>query len=704
MAKKRRTRKSRHKRKPESTSPTQARAARASRREPLAEPDEEEPDEQEPDEEAPPPDAVGRLAIVSLVVLALPFFPHHPLAFLPPVLSWPLYLALLLGWWLHEARRQGWRLPPEVTSARVLETGGLVLVFGAFVLLKVIGIHASGTDENIYYYMAVRMAHGELPYRDFFFAHPPVHLLVPALVFSVTGFSVQVAKSIPILAELSAAACLYLALRRTSKAIALLSILLMLTTYELLMGSTDMNGENLMTAFLLASLLAGVRRRYLLSGVLAGLALGSGLYALAAVLALTLAAAFTSRRAGARFGLGVVAAFAGIALPFALLGGSGFFNGVFVYHFAKPARAGDHVPVFASPNPFAMLSALLHDVPRYLGSRGFHKTLYFQAPEYLAAALAAALLLGKAAWVRSRPAGEAEDPGRWQDILTPRDLLSGSAHGFAKLGLLATLLFLIQWSALPEVYDFYMVPMFAFMALPAAWVLCQAYVGVRETRDWKGLGVPVALAAAFSLYHVWAASLFRNLWPSEIARAGQTVSYDWQPPAVPAWLAGPARALFFVDHRERGKVMPYYRHYVWNKSLAFSTLDDVAAYIRRNTRPDETITGASDLAPLVALRAGRRMAAGVVDTNSKRFASGMLTESALWNRICRDRVRFIVSAPRSFFGPRFMEDDAVVERSFARDVDFLDPGLEHFHALPIVLYRRVDRSGLPDGMVCRAKP
>ncbi len=655
--------------------------------------------------EAPPQDSVGRLAIVSLLLLALPFVPGHPLSFLPSVLYWPLYVAAVGGWWVHEARRQGWRLPPEVTSARALEIAGLLLVFGAFVLLKVIGIHASGTDENIYYYMAVRMAHGELPYRDFFFAHPPVHLVVPALVFSVTGFSVQVAKSIPIGAQLVAGACLYLALRRTSKPLALLSVLLMFTTYELLMGSTDMNGENLMTAFLMAALLAGVRKRYATSGVLAGLALGSGLYSLAAVLALGVAAAFTSRKAGARFGVGLLAAFVGVSLPFAALGGAGFFKGVFAYHFAKPVRGSDHIPVFGSPNPFTMIGALLHDVPAYLGSKGFKRTLYFQAPEYLAAALAAALLVGRAAWARSR-ADEADDEHeqRWQHILDPRDLLSGSGPGLAKLGLLSTLLFLIQWSALPEVYDFYMVPMFAFMALPGAWVLHEAYQGVRDTRDWAGLGVPVVLFFAFSLHRTWAASLLREMWPSEVRRQGQTVKYEWHEPAVPAWLAKPARALFFVDHRERGEVMPYYRHYVWNKSLTFSKAGEIAAYVRDNTHPDETITGASDLTPLVALLAGRRMAGDVVDTNVKRFESGMLTRSAFFDHICHDRVRYILSASRSMFGPRFMQESPFIAGFFVADRRFDDPELLHFRSYPITLYRRVDRPGLPSGMVCTATP
>lgn len=654
--------------------------------------------------ETPPPDAVGRLAVVSVLFLALPLFPHQPLAFLPPVLYWPVYLAALAGWWLHEARRQGWRALPRPVSDHALEIVGLSLVLGAFVLLKVIGIHPSGTDENIYYYMAVRMTHGELPYRDFFFAHPPVHLLVPALIFSVTGFSVQVAKSIPIAAQLAAAVCLYLALRRTSKGLALLSILLMLTAYQLLMGSTDMNGENLMTAFLMAALLAGVSRRYVLSGVLAGLALGSGLYALAAVVALAVAAAFTSRRAGARFGLGVLGGFVGVCLPFAIIGGAGFFKGVFAYHFAKPSRSIDHIPVFGSPNPFAMLGALVHDVPVYLASKRFKETLYFQAPGYLAAALAGVLLLGRGAWARSRPGRVDEHGERWQDILTPRDLLSGAAPGFAKLGLLATLLFLVQWSALPEFYDFYAVPMLALMALPGAWVLYEVYAGVRDARAWEDLAVPSVLVVAFSLHGPWAASLLRQLWPGEVQEKGQIVSYEWHKPWVPAWLAAPARRLFFVDHRVRGEVMPYYRHYVWNKGLTFSTVDDIARYVQNHSHAGETITGASDLAPLVALRAHRRMAAGVVDTNSKRFVSGELTEADLFRRICHDKVRFIVSAPGSFFSPRFMQSDAVIRRFFVPDREFRDPELIHFRPFPIVLYRRVDRPGLSDGEVCSATP
>ena len=41
--------------------------------------------------------------------------------------------------------------------------------------------------ENIYFYDAWLMSQGELPYRDFFFAHPPLGLIPGWLVFVLLG-------------------------------------------------------------------------------------------------------------------------------------------------------------------------------------------------------------------------------------------------------------------------------------------------------------------------------------------------------------------------------------------------------------------------------------------------------------------------------------------------------------------------------------
>jgi hypothetical protein len=645
---------------------------------------------------APPPApraALAGAATAGLLLLAA--IPGGPLDFLPAALRWPLALCAAAALWLPVAAAAGRPLPARLPA--VLEALGLTAVFGTYLLLKVAGLHPSGTDDNIYFYLAVRTGQGAVPYRDFFFAHPPVHLLVPALVFRLTGFSIGVAKAIPALAQAAAGLCLYLALRRASRGLALAVVALHLTAYQVLMGSTDMNGENLMTAFLAGALLAAVRGRLALAGVLAALGLGSGLYAFAGVLTLAVAAGAAGRRARRRFGAGFGAAFGGLLLVFGLAGGRAFFDGVFAYHLAKPVK-GERLPVFASANPARILAALARNLADYLGSAELKKSLFFHPAEHLAALLGGGLIAGGA--IQARVAGRAAAA---RALLSPRDLLAGTPEGFAKLGLLGTALFLVQWAGLSEVYDFYAVPMLAFTALPAGYALWRAFRLARDAAGWSDLRVPALVTALFALHLPAADALNRSLWPDEQRDAGATVRYEWRDPTALAGLARVTRALFFADERHKGEATPPYRHYLWNKLLAFSSVEEIAAHVRAHTAPDETLTGASTLAPLVALYAGRRLAGDEADTNNKRFAAGMLSDEQLFARACRDRVRYVLAAPRSHFSPAMLAQDRTVTRFFAREREFRDTRLlHHGRSFPITLYRRQDVAGLGDGLVCDA--
>ncbi|HEY3351642.1 MAG TPA: glycosyltransferase family 39 protein [Polyangia bacterium] len=644
---------------------------------------------------APAPRA-ALAAAATAAVLAFAAIPGGPGAFLPAALAWPLALLAALALWLPLAGPGGGTLPRRAPAA--LEAAGLTVVLGTYLLLKVVGLHASGTDDNIYFYLAVRTGQGAVPYRDFFFAHPPVHLLVPALVFKLTGFSIGVAKAIPALAQAAAGVCLYLAVRRASRGFALAVLALHLTAYQVLMGSTDMNGENIMTAFLCAAVLAATRGRPALAGVLAGLALGSGLYAFAGVLALAIACAGASRRALGRFAAGAAASFGGLCLVFALLAGRPFLDGVFAYHLAKPGKGG-RLPVFASPNPLSVVAALAHNLADYLGSAELKKSLFFHLPQHLAALLAAGLIAGRAiaARLQGRPAAA-------RALLTPRDLLASTPAGLAKLGLLAAVLFLLQWAGLSEVYDFYSVPMLALLALPAGYAVWQGVCLARDATTWAGLRGPALLAGLFALHLPLTDALNAALWPDEARDAGRVVRYDWHDPAALTGLAGVSRALFFTAERTKGERTPPYRHYVWNKMLTFATVGEIAAHVRAHSAPDETLTGASTLAPLVALEAGRRLAGDEADTNNKRFASGLLTDERFFARACRDRLRYIIGAPRSHFTAQMLAQSPTVARYFQREREFADRRLlHHGRAFPITLYRRQDVPGLPPGLVCDAR-
>ena len=650
-----------------------------------------------------PPLARQRTLIIvsaSALLIGLMLVPWGPLAYLPAVLSWPLVAAALAGWWLVEARSRGLITVPVELPGAVAEACCLTLIFGSYSLLKVVGLHPSGTDDNIYFYAASRMTQGLMPYRDFFFAHPPVHLLVPAAVFSLTGFSIGVAKAIPAMAQAVAGLFLYLSVRKASRPLALVTLLMHLTAYEVLMGSTDMNGENIMTAFLMASLFAATRGWFALSGGLAGLGLGSGLYGLAGVLALAVAAFSNSRQSLARFGIGLAATFGSVIIVFAVIGGDAFWNGVLRYHLSKLPKGSDRVSIFASANPFSMAGALLHNFAAWFRDPIFLKSVYFHAPLYIGFLIGGALPVGKAlaSWLRPAKAG-----APWYACLRLRGMLSGAPEGLVTFCCIAALLFMLQFAALSEIYDYYTVPLIVLLAVPAAYALVRIWEGVCDARRFSQALIPAVLAVSFCMHAPLAASLNRSLWPDEYRDAGKVVSYHWRAPWALAKLSVITRALFFSDTRVKGSVTPYYRHYVWNKMLTFSTVDALADYIRANSAADETLTGASILAPLVALQAGRRLSADEADTNSKRFSTGMVTIESFFEKCCSDRIRYIVSAERSLFDNEFMAGNPVVKKYFTLDREFLDPQLAHFRDTRIMLYRRNDAPGLPDGKVCLAE-
>lgn len=629
-------------------------------------------------------------------ILLISFLFIGVLDFLPITIRIPLVCACCIGWWIKKIRDRGVVISINPKLDAFVEMTGVILVLATYILLKIIGIHPSGTDDNIYFYMAFRFSQGAMPYKDFFFAHPPMHLIVPAIVFFITGFSITVAKSIPVVAQTVAGIFLYLSVRRTSKPLAFLVLIFHLLAYQVLMGSTDMNGENIMTAFLCIALFFAVKDKPFLSGIFSGCALASGLYCLPVVLALIIATFFSSYREAKHFLVGLLSSIGLTFGIFLVIGGSGFVDGVFTYHLAKPIKSENKIPVFSSLNPLHILNATFHNLILYLSQNDFKKAVYYHLPSYLGTGIAVIIIFGQA--LKDLIVGG--KGGVWYQSLSPREMLRGDQEGLVKFSVLVVLLFIFQWANLAEVYDFYMVPMFAFMAIPTAYCVFFIYVKIRQATTPYSFIVPSILLLILSLHPIYARSLNADLWPEERMEAGKVVSYEWRKPWGFSSIADITRVLFFKDHRIKGEIEPPYRHYIWNKLLTFSKVSEIADYIQKNTKEDETITGASTLAPLIALYANRRISADEADTNTKRFKTGMLSEKAFFEKICKDNVRFIISASQSRFDESFMANNPTIKKYFTQDTTFADHQLKHFKIYPITLWKRLDVSGLPFGMVC----
>lgn len=620
------------------------------------------------------------LLSISVFVLLLFFWPAGPLSYMPPTLSIFMVLACLGGWWLKQMDKRG-QFKMDIAKANLLfEVSGLFIVLSTYLILKSAGIHASQADDNIYFYMAEQFRQGLMPYRDFFFAHPPVHLLVPAAVFSITGFSIEVAKSIPYICQGLAALFIYLALRPHSRITAMLGLLIHLSTYEVLMGSTDMNGENIMTLFLAMAFFAVMRERYLAGGVLAAIAMGSGLYAMAVVTALGIASFLREKRKGWHYVAGFAGFTAILYISFALLAGKAFFDGVILFHLSKPVKGSEQIPVFDSLNPLHVIAALFNNLVAFLNGKTFDKSVYFNAPSYVA-------LAGAAGWLLIHSMLGKKDKKAPAKTASPFDLLQGTPESLARFGLLTFLLFLFQWAALNEVYDYYLVPMFAFMSIPAAVFLTRIYTKGSEAYQWNAAGAALLLMLFFSMHAGISKSKIKTLYAEEYKARGGKIKYSWKLGENAGLLSRLNRSLFFSDERTKGEVSPFYRHYIWNKSLTFSTADTIATYVASHTKAGETIGGASTLTPLIALKAGRRIAADEIDTNAKRFATGSLSDEEYLDEILKDKVKFIVSSSRSHFTEAFMENNPYFKARFERDTTFTDTQLIHFRDFPITLYR-----------------
>ena len=109
------------------------------------------------------------------------------------------------------------------------------------------------------------------------------------------------------------------------------------------------------------------------------------------------------------------------------------------------------------------------------------------------------------------------------------------------------------------------------------------------------------------------------------------------------------------------------------------------------TRPEETITGASSIAPLIALLAKRDLAGHEADTNSKRFKSGILTEQDFVGDICKTSVGAVVGTKRSFFSKGRMMRSPFWAHYFRGLRQFDDTELRNNGVQRIQVYVRTER-------------
>jgi hypothetical protein len=462
----------------------------------------------------------------------------------------------------------------------------LALLVLAFLVLQAWSLLPHPADEGIYFYGASRIARGRVPYRDFFFAHPPLHLLPNALLFALLGPSLPLAKLATVLGGAFQGVAAYAIASRSralgpSRALAqaggVLAAAALLGCETLLKASANDTGIAQASGWLAASALALALGRPALGGVLAAAATSTLIQAAPIALALAGAAwALGDRRVCLRFVAGAGGTIALVHVLFAAIAGRAFFDQVYLYHLAKTDRPGE-------------------------GARQLGYVLADNSTLFVGAAVGAVAL----------------------------GLAGGRARRAALVAAGAIALQLGAMATRPRVFPFYFVP-----ALFPATLLFGAGAAVigrawRERSGAPSLRTAVALAAAF----VAGTTLVR--WPLislvSPGRAAQreryTQTYDWVDAPGIGPLNAVVRALVWQDGERRAGSDPNAAtQYLWQRTRWLDTLPELVARVRDHARahPGTSLFGDSSVAPLVAFEAGVPIVGDVVDTNVERVRTGTL--------------------------------------------------------------------------------
>jgi hypothetical protein len=298
----------------------------------------------------------------------------------------------------------------------------------AFLVLKTYGFNPCRSDENIYFYMSKLFAQGIVPYRDFFFAHPPFKLIFMGTLFKLLGFHFTLAKVVPVLVAMATASFLFAAVRdQFGSGIGLLAALLFLFTYDQLRGSSHYTGINLTVMFMVIGLFFALRQKLFWGGIFFGLGSITGFYAIVGAGALAIFWLLNNRRQFVRFIIGFVLIFLGTNLICALLFGRNYIEPVYVYHFLKPRVHGWNAIIFY---------------------RVFRNNLLVLIP----ALLSPLTLL-------------------WKNKIGSCDETRMSSRRLAILLMIMVFCYILFFIVLKRIFDFYFILLFPFCAILAAYAL-----------------------------------------------------------------------------------------------------------------------------------------------------------------------------------------------------------------------------------------
>jgi len=199
-------------------------------------------------------------------------------------------------------------------------------------------------DEHVYIYMGKMVSEGNMPYQDFFNSHPPLHIFMNSFLYRIFGFQQFIFKLLPLIAVIASSFFLFrLVLEKFGKIEAFASIILFLSSLEVLKFSTYGVGINITMFFVVSGIYYLYKNKHMVSGLLFGLAGITGIYSLPALIIILPILFFNNKAKFIKFSKGFLITFGITNIILLIFAGSSFFTSVYLYHLLKPVIEGSNI-------------------------------------------------------------------------------------------------------------------------------------------------------------------------------------------------------------------------------------------------------------------------------------------------------------------------------------------------------------------------
>ena len=223
---------------------------------------------------------------------------------------------------------------PRVRAAIIGAT--LALAYLCYAYLKRANLAFSAGDQWVYFAASYLFSDGVIPYRDFFFSHAPLQILLSTLLVKMGADLVALSILPSVIGGLSGLVLFHIAQKRMGDVRAVLALIFFLLSYANVMSTLYYTGQELGLFVSLIGMHFFLSRKKGVSGVLMGLSACASINMLVSCFVLTCTQWQWNRKYLPLFFAAMVGAFGLIQFLFIGIAGWTYVEQTYLYHLAKP--------------------------------------------------------------------------------------------------------------------------------------------------------------------------------------------------------------------------------------------------------------------------------------------------------------------------------------------------------------------------------